>query len=162
VSTYKWGFYAFGTFAWLLLAYQTLVAGLSASRRFTLTRDYTILAGWTNLIWLLYPIAFGVSEGGNEIGVTESFIFFGILDLLLLPVLAFAFLFLSGRWDYGLMNLHFTQYGRVAQGAGTFPEKSTGHTAPATGTTATFDGTSTGVQGTAPANTAPAPPTQTV
>ena len=53
-------------------------------------------------------------------------IYFGILDVLLLPVLAFAFLFFSKRWDYGLMNLHFTQYGRVPRTTDTFPGKSTG------------------------------------
>lgn len=94
-----------------------------------------MLAGWTNLLWLLYPIAFGLSDGGNEIGVTQMFIFVGILDVLLIAGLAFAFMFLSKRWDYGALNLHFTQYGRVHAGHdGVFPEKRApgDHTMPAT------------------------------
>ncbi|KAL2274152.1 hypothetical protein FJTKL_03622 [Diaporthe vaccinii] len=54
-STYKWGFYAFGTAAWLLLAYSTLFEG----RRSLATRDFgpahshhLLLAAWTNLLWL--------------------------------------------------------------------------------------------------------------
>jgi bacteriorhodopsin len=72
-----------------------------------------MLAGFVNLLWLLYPIAFAVSDGGNVISVTRSLIFFGILDLLLLCGIAFAFLFLARRWDYGHLHLNFTQYGRV-------------------------------------------------
>lgn len=121
-TTYKWGFFAFGTVAWLLLAAVTLSDGLRAARRVSISRDYAMLAGWLNLIWLLYPIAFGVSDGGNKIGVTAAFIFFGILDLLTVPALSIAFLVLSQSWDYGSLNLHFTQYGRVAHG-GAYPEK---------------------------------------
>lgn len=59
------------------------------------------------------------------ISVPESFIWYGILDVLLLPVIGFAILFLSRKWDYGHLNLHFTQYGRVAGRKGVFPEKNT-------------------------------------
>lgn len=61
--------------------------------------------------------------------MTPAYIFFGVLDVLLVPVLSFAFLFLSRRWDYGRLNIAFTRYGRVNQVGGAFPEKST--TAPA-------------------------------
>jgi hypothetical protein len=99
-----------------------------------------MLSGFVNLLWLLYPIAFAVSDGGNVISVTKSMIFFGILDLLLLCGTAIAFLVLARRWDYGRMNLHFTQYGRVGSryGNGVHPEKPGhvgGHVPPATGTT---------------------------
>jgi bacteriorhodopsin len=104
VSNYKWGFFAFGTVSWLLLAYQTLGANSSA-KRVGVSRDHTMLSGWVNLLWLLYPIAFGLSDGGNTIGVTPGFIFFGVLDVLLVPALAFAFLVLARRWDYGQLNL---------------------------------------------------------
>ncbi|KAH8178336.1 bacteriorhodopsin-like protein [Sarocladium implicatum] len=124
-TRYKWGFFTLGTLAYLLLAFSTIFTGLSASRRFTLSRDYTILTGYLNLLWFLYPIGWAITDGGNVIGVSQMAIYFGILDLLLLPGLAFGFLWFSRKWDYGLMNLHFTQFGRVPQGAGTFPEKTT-------------------------------------
>jgi len=122
-SRYKWGFFTFGTLAYLLLAYQTTLGGLSASKRFTVARDYTLLAGYANFLWFFYPIGWAITDGGNVIGVTQMAIYFGVLDLLLLPVLAFGFIFLSKRWDYRLMDLHFTQYGRVPKTTGTFPEK---------------------------------------
>lgn len=115
-TNYKWGFFAFGTAAWLALELGLFTLGRTAATRVGMGSHYTMLAGWASLLWLLYPIAFGLSDGGNKIKVTSAFIFFGILDVLMVPVLAFATIFLSRRWDYGKLNLHFTQYGRVAQG----------------------------------------------
>ncbi|KAI8630874.1 heat shock protein 30 [Xylariaceae sp. FL1651] len=122
-SNYKWGFFAFGTVSWLLLAHSTFAGGSSA-KRLGVSRDHTMLSGFVNLLWLLYPIAFGLTDGGNRIGVTPGFIFFGILDVLMIPVLSFAFIFLARNWDYGALNLTFTRYGRVHH-AGNFPEKTT-------------------------------------
>ncbi|KFH41430.1 hypothetical protein ACRE_078550 [Hapsidospora chrysogenum ATCC 11550] len=157
-TRYKWGFYVFGTVAYLVLAVQTLWAGRSALRKSTthataaddrvdgtdnvpVGRDHTMLSGFVNLIWLLYPIAFAVSDGGNVISVTKSMIYFGVLDVVLLCGTAIAFLILARRWDYGRMNLYFTQYGRVSSryGNAVHPEKPGpvgGHVPPATGTTA--------------------------
>ncbi|PKK48010.1 hypothetical protein CI102_5511 [Trichoderma harzianum] len=124
-TNYKWGFFAIGTVAYLALAFSTLAQGHRGARRMGYSRDHAGLAGWMNLIWFFYPIAFGLSDGGNRIGITSSFIFFGILDLLLVPLLAFAFIFLARRWDYNRLNLAFTQNSRVHSAAGTFPDKQT-------------------------------------
>lgn len=147
-SNYKWGFFALGTTAYLALAFSTLAQGHRGATRLGYTRDHSGLAGWTNFIWFLYPIAFGVSDGGNVIGVTRSFIFFGILDLLLIPVLAIAVIFLARHWDYNRLNIAFTQYGRVPTNNGVFHEKHT--TAPrstaapgTTGATTTANTTNT-------------------
>ena len=128
---YKWGFYAFGTVAWVFLALsQFVLDGRKSAHRVGVTRDYTLLSGWLNLLWLLYPIAYGLSDGGNKIGETAGFIFFGILDVLMIPVLSFATLALARRWDYNRLNIAFTQYGRVAVASGSFPEKASAAAAP--------------------------------
>jgi len=122
-TRYKWGFFAIGTLAWLVLAFGTFTDGRKAAARSSVGRDFTMLAGWANLLWLNYVIAFAVSDGANRLGITQMFIYFGILDILFIPVLAIATLVLSRRWDYGRLNLHFTQYGRVRHEGGVFPEK---------------------------------------
>jgi len=121
-TTYKWGFFTFGLFAEILLWVSLLHRGQEGARRFGIFNHYIAITGWLVLLWLLYPVAFGVDDGGNTIKVTSGFIFFGILDILTVPLLAYVFLLLSPRWDYGAMNLYFTQYGRVPQG-GVMPER---------------------------------------
>jgi len=115
-TNYKWGFFAFGTVSFVSLAVSMMTTGLTSAKRVGSSSHYLMLAGWTCFLWLQYPLAFGLSDGGNRITVTAGFIWFGILDILMVPLLAFAILFFSRKWDYGKMNLHFTQYGRVAKG----------------------------------------------
>lgn len=79
-SNYKWGFFAHGTIAWLALAIGTFTDGRASAARSGVGRDYLMLAGWTNFLWLNYVIAFAISDGGNQIGVTQMFVYFGILD----------------------------------------------------------------------------------
>jgi len=121
-TTYKWGFFAFGLFAELLLWGSLLHTGSITARRLNIATHYYAITGWLVFLWLIYPIAYGVSDGGNVISETSGFIYFGILDVLTVPVIALATLFLARTWDYGTLNLYFTQYGRVRQ-AGDFPEK---------------------------------------
>jgi bacteriorhodopsin len=131
-SNYRWGFFVFGTAAWLMLSSSICVDGFKGAKRVETTKHFTLLMGWTQFLWLFYPLAFGLTDGGNYLGVTPMFIWFGILDILMVPALAFSTVFFAKNWDFGKMNLYFTQYGRVRQG-GTFPEKDA---PPATGISA--------------------------
>ncbi|AEO70704.1 uncharacterized protein THITE_2122392 [Thermothielavioides terrestris NRRL 8126] len=115
-TSYKWGFFAFGTFAWVILAMSTLNESREEAARLGIGRDYIVLAAWPNLLWLLYPIAFALSDGGNVIGVTGGFVFFGVLDLLMVPVLSFAFFALGRRWDWAGLNLDFSEFRGVGRG----------------------------------------------
>ncbi|KAI1781110.1 family A G protein-coupled receptor-like protein [Hypoxylon cercidicola] len=123
-TRYKWGFFGIGILAWFILAFNTLFYGTIAAKRVGVSRDYIILAGYVNFFWMIYPIAWGIADGGNKIGVTPGYIFYGILDILVVPVTAFAFYFMSSKWDYNKLNIAFTRYGRVPQ-SGEFPEKTT-------------------------------------
>lgn len=124
-TSYKWGFFAFGTFTYLILAMSTLNESRESAEGLGIGRDYTILSGWVNLIWLLYPIAFGLSEGGHIIGVTSGIIFFGVLDVLLLPVASIGFLVLSRNWDFAKLQLDFSEYRGYRSGEA-LPDKSRG------------------------------------
>jgi bacteriorhodopsin len=107
-SDYKWGFFAFGTLSWLILALSTLNESREAATRLGIGKDYIILAGWLNVLWVLYPIAFALSDGGNIISITGSFIFYGILDVLMTPVLSFAILLFGRNWDYRKLSIDFS------------------------------------------------------
>jgi bacteriorhodopsin len=109
-TQYKWGFFGFGTFAYVILAMSTLNESRESADTIGIGRDYIILSGWVNLLWLLYPIAIGLGDGGNIISVDGSFIFIGVLDALLLPVTSIGFLVLSRKWDFGKLQLDFSAY----------------------------------------------------
>jgi len=121
-TKYKWGFFAFGFWAYVILVASLLHPGRISAQRVGIWRDYAPLAGCLSFLWLLYPIAWGLDDGGNKIKVTSGFIWFGVLDFLTVPVFSFLFLALSSRWEYDTLNLYFTQYGRVKQDT-TFREK---------------------------------------
>lgn len=70
----------FGTIAWLVLAIGTFTDGRVGANRAGSGRHYLFLASWVNMLWFFYPIAYGLSDGSNRIGVTGMFIWFGILD----------------------------------------------------------------------------------
>lgn len=41
---------------------------------------------WTIFLWFLYPIAWGLSEGGNVIAPDSEAVFYGILDICAKPI----------------------------------------------------------------------------
>ena len=125
-TTYKWGFYVFGIAALGLLAGQLIYWAHMSARRVGYEKQYTIIACVLVTLWLLYPIAWGLDEGSNDISVTSGFIFYGILDLLIVPGFGACFMVLSRSWDYTALALQFTQYGRTARkDEGVHPEKET-------------------------------------
>jgi len=109
-TNYKWGFYAFGTFAWIILAASTLNESRESAARLGINRDYVILSVWLNVLWVLYPVAFALSDGGNVISVTAGFVFFGVLDVLMVPVSSFAFVILGRNWSYAKLDLDFSEF----------------------------------------------------
>jgi bacteriorhodopsin len=46
-----------------------------------ISRAYLTCAGILTLTWILYPIAWGCSEGGNRIAPDSEAVFYGILDI---------------------------------------------------------------------------------
>lgn len=105
-STYKWGFFTFGVAAFLFVAWNVVFEGLAHAKVLgaDIRRTYLICSLWTVSIWLLYPIAWGCSEGGNVIPPDSEAIFYGILDILTKPVFGVLLL-------WGLRNLDLNQLG---------------------------------------------------
>ena len=59
---------------------------------------------------MLYPVCWGISEGGNVISPDSEFIFYGILDCCLIPITAAAFLLLNRRIDPAILGLYIRTY----------------------------------------------------
>jgi bacteriorhodopsin len=92
------GYYAFWIWSWVLIGYYLVWV----PRRFAsaLGRDvkltHAFAAGWVWFLWMLYPVCWGLSEGGNVISPDSEFIFYGILDCGLIPLTSA--LFLASHW----------------------------------------------------------------
>lgn len=105
-SSYKWGFFTFGCVAFLFVAYSVVFEGRAYARALgnDVAKVYTICGCWTIGLWFLYPIAWGVCEGGNVIPSDSEAIFYGILDILAKP--CFGALLLWGH-----RNIEFERFG---------------------------------------------------
>jgi len=141
-TRYKFGFYAFGCAALLAIFYELAGSGRKHARALgsDVYRVYMGCGVVTLFVWLLYPVAWGVCEGGNVIAPDSEAVFYGILDFLAKPI--FSILLILGHWSISpeRMGLCISQFGQPAP-PGIHGEKShnvgTGHE---TGDSATGDG----------------------
>jgi len=87
-SSYKWGYWVFGTAALLFVVYQLVFVGRRHANHLggAISTTFTRCGVLTIFVWFLYPIAWGLSEGGNVIHPDSEAIFYGILDIIAKPV----------------------------------------------------------------------------
>jgi len=110
-SNYKWGYFVFGMLAFLFVAYTVVFEGRAHARALgnDIAKVYTICGVWTIFLWFLYPIAWGISEGGNVISSDGEAIFYGILDILAKPVFGALLLWGHRNIDIARLGLHLRQ-----------------------------------------------------
>lgn len=87
-SGYKWGYFVFGCVGLCYIFYELVWEARRHSNLIgkDVGRTFLICGSLTALLWWLYPIAWGVCEGGNVITPDSEAVFYGILDLLAKPV----------------------------------------------------------------------------
>ena len=87
-----------GLVGYFYLAFDMLIPARSQAAR-TLDAPFAVYTLpallYIGLLWILYPIAWGVSEGGNYIAPDSEAVFYGVIDL-------FAFMFVP---IFGLVAL---------------------------------------------------------
>ncbi|BFZ65250.1 hypothetical protein YB2330_006413 [Saitoella coloradoensis] len=107
VSSYKWGYYTMGCVA-MLWVFWNVFTGIKVSGNIgpDVRKSYTLLAVWLMIIWLNYPICWGLSEGGNRITVVGEMVYYGVLDLLAKPVFAAISLALHSKIDLSRLGLN--------------------------------------------------------
>jgi len=111
-SSYKWGYFTFGCVALCYILYQlvwearrhTTVLGQDVKRVFFMCGTLTAV------LWTLYPIAWGLSEGGNVIAPDSEAVFYGILDFLAKPVFGALLLFGHRNIDPARLGLKIADY----------------------------------------------------
>ncbi|KAI0253718.1 hypothetical protein BJV78DRAFT_1122819 [Lactifluus subvellereus] len=125
-TCYKWVFYGFGTLALLYVissirSYALLCCGLKS--RLCDKRMYRRWAGYTAVIWLLYPVCWALSEGANILTVNHEMVFYGVLDLLAGPLFFFVFLTGLRDADYDAFGLQSGKASDCVDAPGRPPEK---------------------------------------
>jgi len=115
-SSYKWGFWTFGTVAMFYVLWILLGPARKSAKDLGggFQRSLTISASILTVLWVLYPIAWGLADGSSYISTDSEMIFYGILDLLAKPVFLFVHLFLLSKEDLARLQL---QSGKYSDGA---------------------------------------------
>ncbi|CAR65621.1 DEHA2D05654p [Debaryomyces hansenii CBS767] len=81
-SSYRWGYFTFAVSAQLFAMSLILVSMFSAAKSVHTNKAAIIFIAFQLLVWILYPICWGLSEGGNRIQPDSEAVFYGILDLI--------------------------------------------------------------------------------
>ncbi|KAI1612923.1 hypothetical protein EDD36DRAFT_465068 [Exophiala viscosa] len=125
-SDYKWGYYAFWLFSWLLVGYHLVWLPRAYARNLgvDVLRAHTSISAWVWFLLGLYPICWGVSEGGNVIAPDSELVFYGVLDILLMPVTFGYFLFVHWNIDPARLGLSLRTYEDPLPGGLAHHEKS--------------------------------------
>lgn len=111
-SSYKWGYFTFGMIALFGVAWN--VIWVARKHAFVLGtevhRTFMLCGVWTMFLWFLYPIAWGLSEGGNVIHPDSEAAFYGVLDILAKPIFGFLLLWGHRNIDPAALGLHIRDY----------------------------------------------------
>ncbi|GAC93584.1 hypothetical protein PHSY_001149 [Pseudozyma hubeiensis SY62] len=106
-STYKWGFYTMGCVAMFYVFWVIYGPGLKSASHLgdDFKKAYLYSSLVLTILWTLYPVAWGLADGGNVISPDGEMVFYGVLDLLAKPVFALFHLFSLRRCNYSSLHL---------------------------------------------------------
>ncbi|MCJ1435756.1 ion channel activity [Xylographa pallens] len=119
-SSYKWGYYVFGNLAFFYVVYVLVFVARkhAAALGPNVSRTYMTCGVLTIFLWFLYPIAWGISEGGNVIHPDSEAVFYGILDLLAKPVFGALLLWGHRNINPAELGLHIHDYDEMPNAYG--------------------------------------------
>jgi len=111
-SKYKWGYFFAGCVAMLAIFYELAFVGMRSAKALgsDVKKLYVSLLIVNVVIWTLYPIAWGLSEGGNVIPADSEAVFYGVLDFIAKPIFTAILLLGHSKIDINRFGLRgFTQ-----------------------------------------------------
>jgi len=114
-TSYKWGFFGFGVFIYLFIAWQLMGVAKKYAARVDVAanKTYSGLAAYILFLMLLYSVCWGLSEGGNVLHLDSETVFYGILDILTQGIFSLLIILGTRNLDFDRMGLGFTEYGRI-------------------------------------------------
>ncbi|KAF7195134.1 hypothetical protein HII31_03602 [Pseudocercospora fuligena] len=111
-TAYKWGFFGFGCAAMIYVFWGLFGRGRKYARYLgnDVHRVYLMAVIYQFIIWICYPIGWGVSEGGNVIAPDSEAVYYGVCDMLAKPFYSLIFMFLHRKIDPARLGLKFRDY----------------------------------------------------
>jgi len=113
----KWGWYAIACIAYLVVIWILAVhgRGKAQAKGGKVGSFFTAIAGFTLVIWTVYPIIWGIADGSRNMSVDQEIIAYAVLDVLAKPVFGAWLLFthasipetnveLGGFWAHGISS----------------------------------------------------------
>lgn len=87
----KWGYYTVACIAYLVIVYQLGFNGRTAvANKDQKTKVFfSLIAGYTLVLWTAYPIVWGISDGARLANVDAEIVAYSVLDILAKPVFGF-------------------------------------------------------------------------
>ncbi|RDW74098.1 family A G protein-coupled receptor-like protein [Coleophoma crateriformis] len=109
-SSYKWGYFTFAQLSLFFIAYNVVVVGRAHARAVGTEKVYNMCGAWTIFLWFIYPICWGLSEGGNVIAPDSEAVMYGVLDLMAKPVFGALLLWGHRNIDPATLGVHIRDY----------------------------------------------------
>lgn len=110
----KWGYYTFSCIAYLTIVYQLVIPGRRkvALKGNSSAKLFASIGAFTLILWTLYPIVWGISDGAQKWSLDSEIVAYAILDVLAKPVFGFWLLIahtrnvenIEGFWTQGLVS----------------------------------------------------------
>jgi len=126
----KWGWYTIACIAYLVVIWMLAVNGRSTAmaKGGKVGKFFAAIAGFTLVIWTIYPIIWGIADGSRNMTVDQEIIAYAVLDLLAKPVFGAWLLFthmkmpetnveLGGFWAHGVSSEGSIRVGDDDEGA---------------------------------------------
>ncbi|KAI4907932.1 hypothetical protein J4E90_009340 [Alternaria incomplexa] len=112
-SRYKWAYFVFGCVALFYIVYQLAWESRIHAKSFgrDVERTFMMCGSLTTLLWILYPVAWGVCEGANLIAPDSEAVFYGVLDFLAKPCFGALLLWGHRSIDPARLGLAIHDYG---------------------------------------------------
>lgn len=106
-SQYRWGYYTFGTAAAIMccISIMTSTRHIIKRKGGELYKIFTCWFGFIMFIWGIYPLGWGLCEGGNVLVPDAEAIWYGILDVIMYGVMPGIFVAISGY--FGLQRFGY-------------------------------------------------------
>jgi bacteriorhodopsin len=124
-SSYKWGYFVFALISLFGVAYNVLWTARRFSHRIggRAYKTFLLVGCWTLFLWFLYPISWGLSEGGNRIGAVGEAVFYGVLDILSKVVFTIFLLIGHAGIDPATLGVAIRDYDEELYGEKTHPQQ---------------------------------------